>query len=195
MKGIDVKEKLQKDRYSLKEIADLMGETPQNFQAMFKAEDIKTGILERIAKAIGKDILYFYEIENEDSKLHESQLAIDITNIRRKVYRLYQRIVDIDIILDEKFSFKRQGGYASDVAHLCQLVFKNYELISSGSRFDEDGDEVEYVFIDEWSFDKKEKYNNQLKEASEALTTAFFDRFKTLKKKLSGVEFPPTKPQ
>jgi len=74
MKGIDVKEKLQKNKYSLKEIADLMGETPQNFQAMFKVEDIKTGVLERIAKAIGKDILFFFDDIDMSDYQYNNQL-------------------------------------------------------------------------------------------------------------------------
>lgn len=74
MKGIDVKERLQKNRYSLKEIADLMGETPQNFQAMFKVEDIKTGVLERIAKAIGKDILFFFDNIDVSDYQYSNQL-------------------------------------------------------------------------------------------------------------------------
>ena len=61
MRGIDVKKKLQKSGFSLKVVADLMGETPQNLNSMLNAQDIKTGVLERIAKAINKNLYFFFD--------------------------------------------------------------------------------------------------------------------------------------
>ena len=75
MKGIEVKKILQKNGYSLKDIAELMNETPQNFQALLKVEDIKTGVLERIANAIKKDIMFFFrEIREQEDFLYDKEL-------------------------------------------------------------------------------------------------------------------------
>ena len=60
MKGIDVKKKLQSNGFSLKSVADLMGETPQNLNSMLNAQDIKTGVVERIADAVKKPLYFFY---------------------------------------------------------------------------------------------------------------------------------------
>jgi phage repressor protein C with HTH and peptisase S24 domain len=61
MKGIEVKKKLQNSGFSLKMVADAMGETPQNLNSMLNAQDIKTGILERIAGAINKSLYFFFD--------------------------------------------------------------------------------------------------------------------------------------
>ena len=71
MKGLDVKKKLQDSGFSLKEIAEVMGETPQNLNSMLNAQDIKTGVVERIAKAIKKNLYFFYD--EEKIKIHEKE--------------------------------------------------------------------------------------------------------------------------
>lgn len=45
--------------FSLKEVADLMGESPQNLNSMLNAQDIKTGVVERISVAIKKNLYSF----------------------------------------------------------------------------------------------------------------------------------------
>ena len=60
MKGLDVKKKIQEGGFSLREVAELMGETPQNLNSMLNAQDIKTGVVERIAKSIKKNLYFFY---------------------------------------------------------------------------------------------------------------------------------------
>lgn len=65
MSGDEIKKLLQKRGYTLKYVAEQMGETPQNFQAMLKVADIKTGVLERICKAINHDIFFFYDLSDE----------------------------------------------------------------------------------------------------------------------------------
>lgn len=65
MSGEEVKKLLQKRGYTLKDVAEWMGETPQNFQAMLKVADIKTGVLERICKAIQHDIFFFFDLNDD----------------------------------------------------------------------------------------------------------------------------------
>lgn len=66
MKGIQVKEKLLKNGYVLADVAKNMGIIPQNLQSLLAAEDIKTGVLETIAKAISKSVYFFYDDTNEE---------------------------------------------------------------------------------------------------------------------------------
>lgn len=74
MKGIDVKNMLLKNGFVLKEIASVMNETPQNLNSMLKADDIKTGVLERIAKAINKNLYFFFEGESKNA-VFDTQLS------------------------------------------------------------------------------------------------------------------------
>jgi len=73
MTGIEVKKKLQNNGFSLKTVADLMGETPQNLNSMLSAQDIKTGVVERIAKAINKSLYFFFEEKIE--LMSEAEMA------------------------------------------------------------------------------------------------------------------------
>jgi len=74
MKGLDVKKKLIDSNFKLKDVAQLMGETPQNLNSLLLAEDIKTGILLRIASAIEKTPAFFF-----DNTFSEEELTnIDI---------------------------------------------------------------------------------------------------------------------
>lgn len=59
MSGEEVK-KILKAHYKLTDVAEAMGIIPQNLQSLLDVADIKTGVLERIAAAIGKDINFFF---------------------------------------------------------------------------------------------------------------------------------------
>ncbi len=61
MRGEEVKNILKKNGFVIKEVAAVMGETPQNLNSMLNAEDIKTGVLERIAKATNRSLYFFLE--------------------------------------------------------------------------------------------------------------------------------------
>ena len=61
MRGDQVKKILVERGYVLKDVADLLGESPQNFQSMLSAVDIKTGVLERIANSINKNLYFFFD--------------------------------------------------------------------------------------------------------------------------------------
>lgn len=56
MKGEKVKRILVDAGYNLNSIANKLGISPQNFQKWLSVQDMKTGILEKIATAIDKDI-------------------------------------------------------------------------------------------------------------------------------------------
>ena len=61
MTGEEVRKKIKSKRRSFKSVAEAIGETPQNFQNMLNAADVKSGTLERIAEALGEPVAYFYE--------------------------------------------------------------------------------------------------------------------------------------
>ncbi len=63
MKGEKVKRILVDAGYNLNSIANKLGISPQNFQKWLSVQDMKTGILEKIATAIDKDIFFFFEKE------------------------------------------------------------------------------------------------------------------------------------
>lgn len=61
MKGEEVKKILEDDGHQLNELADRLNISPQNFNNWLGVQDIKTGILEKIAQAIDKNIYYFID--------------------------------------------------------------------------------------------------------------------------------------
>lgn len=61
MTGEQLRQKIKSKRRSFKSVAEAIGETPQNFQNMLNAADVKSGTLERIAEALGEPVAYFYE--------------------------------------------------------------------------------------------------------------------------------------
>lgn len=171
MTGVEVKEKLVSLGYKLTDIAQNMNITPQSLHKFLLTEDIKTGVLERIAKAIGKDILYFYDFEiKHTSNLDITQLTVEITKNSARAYKLYQKIVSIDILLDKKFKIKNDGGYASGAAKILNdTFFKKYDFV-----------------VDGMTFEQKKQFNDQLKQAIESFQDIFFERFKILSKQLDS---------
>lgn len=61
MTGEQLRHKIKSKRRSFKSVAEAIGETPQNFQNMLNAADVKSSTLERIAEALGESISFFYE--------------------------------------------------------------------------------------------------------------------------------------
>lgn len=61
MKGEEVKKILEVDGHQLNELAERLNISPQNLNNWLGVQDIKTGILEKIAQAINKNIYYFID--------------------------------------------------------------------------------------------------------------------------------------
>lgn len=61
MKGEEVKKILEDDGHQLTTVAEKLNISPQNFNNWLGVQDIKTGILEKIAQAIDKNIYYFID--------------------------------------------------------------------------------------------------------------------------------------
>lgn len=60
MKGADLKEKLRTSTYTMAEIAQKIGVSPQNLNASFSSEDVKSGLLEKLSQALEVPLAYFY---------------------------------------------------------------------------------------------------------------------------------------
>lgn len=60
MRGAELKEKLRNSPYSMAELAKMIGVSPQNLNASFSSEDVKSGVLEKLAKALDVPVSFFY---------------------------------------------------------------------------------------------------------------------------------------
>ena len=60
MKGLTIKEILRKNGITQADIAKKIGESPQNLSAALSQEDVRTGLVEKIAEAIGLPVSAFY---------------------------------------------------------------------------------------------------------------------------------------
>ena len=61
MKGSELKEILRRERISLVQLAESLGMSQQNLSATFTRDDVKSGLLEKVAKAIGCPVGFFYD--------------------------------------------------------------------------------------------------------------------------------------
>lgn len=73
MKGIIVKEKIKEAGFTLKEVSDKMGISPQALQNVLKTEDIKVGTLQQIASSINKTVYFFFEDLLDEEINHEAK--------------------------------------------------------------------------------------------------------------------------
>lgn len=61
MNGKILKEKLRHIGKSQKELADMLGVTPQSVNAILSASDVRSGTIERLAKVLKLPMSYFYD--------------------------------------------------------------------------------------------------------------------------------------
>jgi len=64
MTGDYVRNALLNNGYVLADVANEMGITPQDLNSKLKTNDIKVGVLEKIAEAINKNVYFFFPDEN-----------------------------------------------------------------------------------------------------------------------------------
>lgn len=67
MKGEELKMKLTKSGHSITEVAKLLGTSQQNLSQALTAQDVKTGLLEKISSALGLPISYFFDKNDPSS--------------------------------------------------------------------------------------------------------------------------------
>lgn len=60
MTGQHILNLLKQEGYSVNKMAEMIGRSQQNLATVLKHDDIRTGLLEDIAKAMGKPLSFFY---------------------------------------------------------------------------------------------------------------------------------------
>lgn len=61
MTGEIVRQKIKEKGFTFHSIAQAIGESDANLRCMLIVKDVKSGTLERIARAMGENVSYFYE--------------------------------------------------------------------------------------------------------------------------------------
>ena len=69
MKGESIKAVLKQYNISNNELAAKMGMTPQNLSQLLSKDDVKSGTLERISTAIGRDMSMFYPLPSQSATI------------------------------------------------------------------------------------------------------------------------------
>lgn len=60
MTGQHLQNLMKREGYSVNKMAELIGRSQQNLATLLKHEDVRTGLLEDIARAMGKPLAFFY---------------------------------------------------------------------------------------------------------------------------------------
>lgn len=67
MNGSELKARLKRSGKTMTEIGALLGMSPQALNQVFRAKDVKSGILEDLSECLGIPISYLYEEHDEDA--------------------------------------------------------------------------------------------------------------------------------
>lgn len=178
MKGALVKDILLSNGYKLKDIADLMGETPQNLQAMLKVEDIKTGVLERISSAIGKSITFFFNEKNIDV-LEDAKMNNDIVQYVDRLNFLYIKITDSVAIL-KRINLNQDPNIFYKYSMEAKEIMKIIDSASGMEVSFNDSEEVNEVIFPLWlrySYNQKREFLEEVRRSLDSLEKIFFKVF------------------
>lgn len=178
MKGALVKDILLSNGYKLKDIADLMGETPQNLQAMLKVEDIKTGVLERISSAIGKSITFFFNEKNIDV-LEDAKMNNDIVQYVDRLNFLYIKITDSVAIL-KRINLNQDPNIFYKYSMEAKEIMKIIDSASGMEVSFNDSEEVNEVIFPLWlgySYNQKKEFLEEVRRSLDSLEKIFFKVF------------------
>ena len=104
MTGKELKTKLSACGVSQSEIARRLDMSQQSFNQSLIVNDVKSGLLERIATAIGVDMTFFYPAEGNKAVASgdNSVAAIQSTVTQGDSKVLQERINGLERLLDEK---------------------------------------------------------------------------------------------
>ena len=139
MKGLDVKNKLLKHGFKLAEIAKTMNETPQNLDSMLRAEDIKTGVLERIAIAINKTLYFFIQDEAQNPPLNtrfEDQLDLYKENAEFYKKEIRERLDKLEISLSKLSAYTERiaaQNHSSDILDKMNTLAEQVQALAEAA--------------------------------------------------------------
>lgn len=125
MKGEDLKKKLRDAGFQLSEIANLLGfDNDQRLHSALRSNDIKTGLIEKIAKATNKSVCFFYSETNSDKSsltviLQEKDKTIALMEenaalLRKQVALLEEKIAFMDVERTKKIAHAVSSRKSAD---------------------------------------------------------------------------------
>lgn len=95
MKGSTVKKILSDNGFTQRKVAEMIGESQQNFNAALSNDDVKTGLIERVSAATGIPMAVFYG----DVTIEHSTTVVGTKNT---VSTDAERIRFLEKLLEEK---------------------------------------------------------------------------------------------
>lgn len=103
MTGKELKEKLTKCGVSQSEIARRLEVSQQSFNQALMVNDVKSGLLERIAQALGLSMSFFYPIDGNNAVAsgNRSVAAIN-SNVSSPTAVLEERVKALETLVAEK---------------------------------------------------------------------------------------------
>lgn len=119
MKGSELKEILRKEGVVLMQLAEDLGMSQQNLSAAFTRDDVKSGLIEKIAKTLGKPVGYFYG-EAERAASYES-FSTDFIGSTDKLIDLL-KVKDEQLTLAMQQTSTAQAQTDEALAQMKQLV-------------------------------------------------------------------------
>ena len=102
MSGLELKEFLKSKNIKIVELCECLGISMQLANSLFKAQDVKSGTLEKIAQVYGKDIRWFYGLDKEqpvENKTSASDNSIAVTGDGNSITAISERFIGL---LEEK---------------------------------------------------------------------------------------------
>lgn len=134
MSGEELKQKLDSTGLSQAEIARRLGVIPQSMTQYFKADDVRTGTLEKLCEVLEKDMSFFYDIPSKqetgeeeetitgmreaiEALQHEnSELKVELLRLKNlklptkdsRVYNLWMKFMDITSEMQEMYKEEKE---------------------------------------------------------------------------------------
>ncbi len=101
MRGEEVKKIIEDDGIPLNEVAGRLGISPQNLNNWLSVNDMKVGILNKIAKAINKNIYYFIDSQSDEFRMSSAP--------SKDIIRYYD--IDASAGPVEMFNYENDSAY------------------------------------------------------------------------------------
>jgi transcriptional regulator with XRE-family HTH domain len=98
MKGQKIKEILKAEGLTLSEVARLLGfEGDQRLHSALKSDDVKTGLVEDIARVTNKSICLFYDLPAGSAVAHDNGTAVAGcgNNVNSEVGRVTDKFISL----------------------------------------------------------------------------------------------------
>ena len=117
MTGQHLQNLMKKEGYSVNKMAEMIGRSQQNLATVLKHDDVRTGLVEDIAKAMGKPLSFFYgetygPVTQVNENIHGSAVSVhgDATMASND-----DRILSLLLTKDEQLTLAmRQTSKAQD---------------------------------------------------------------------------------